>query len=173
MNAVATARWTQPKPGQPHLHSVGGREEPQALDLCALAEQAVTLLRDDGWVRDGEVQLELPCEPVLTHASREKLELLLIHLIGQAAQAPKATRALSVRVTVEPQDIFGDYGPTVRVRHLKDGPRVQGLAPDSLGVARTLVESLGGQLSVRSRGPLGTTISVELRDVDASHAPSW
>jgi len=173
MSAVATARWSHPTPGHPHLHAVGGGDEPQSLDLCVLTEQAVTLLRNDGWVREGEVQLELPCEPVLTHASREKLELLLVHLIGQAAQAPKSTRALSVRVTVEPQDIFGDYGPTLRVRHLEDSQTVMERAPEGLGVARALVESLGGQLSVRSRGPMGTTISVELKDADAAHAPSW
>jgi hypothetical protein len=172
MSAVATANWLYPTPGHSPLHAVGG-DEPQALDLCALAEQAVTLLRNDGWVRDGEVQLELPCEPVLTSASREKLELLLVHLIGQAAQAPKSTRALSIRVTVEPQDIFGDYGPTLRVRHLEDSQPVRERVSQALGVARVLVESLGGQLSVRSRGPMGTTISVELRDVDAAHAPSW
>ena len=173
MSAVATASWTQPTQRHPRLHAVGGREESQPLDLCTLAEQAVALLRKDGWVRDGEVQLELPCEPVLTRASREKLELLLVHLIGQAAQAPKSTRALSVRVTVEPQDIFGDYGPTFRVRHMEENQPVQLRAPDGLGVARALAESLGGQLSVRSRGPLGTTISVELQDADTAHIPSW
>jgi C4-dicarboxylate-specific signal transduction histidine kinase len=163
----------QPPQGQPRLHAVEGGEEPQSLDLCALTEQALSLLRKDGWVRDGEVQLELPHEPVLTRAIRGTLELLLVHLIGQAAQAPKSTRALSVRVTVEPQDIFGDYGPTLRVRHLEDSQPVQVRAPDGLGVARVLAESLGGQLSVRNRGPMGTTISVELQDADDAHATSW
>jgi C4-dicarboxylate-specific signal transduction histidine kinase len=129
------------------------------------------VLQTTGHVKDSEVQMELPHEPVFAWLSRRRLEQVLFHLITHAvsAQRGEGAPARAVRLTVEPQDDFGDYGPTFRVRYAERARAEQQTpaedAPEAdLAVARELLESLGGRLTAKSHGLTGRTLSVELPD---------
>jgi C4-dicarboxylate-specific signal transduction histidine kinase len=145
-----------------HLHGARTLDgtDVQHLDLCALARHAVALLHATGHMAHSEVRLELPDEPVFARVSRWRLEQVLFHLVTHAVEAQRgeepAVRA--VRLTVEPQDDFGDEGPTFRVRYLARTPSKR----TSLNVAGELVEALGGSLTTGHHGRTGTTLTVEL-----------
>jgi signal transduction histidine kinase len=189
MSAVAMAVW--PKQlmamsgeGRGHLSPVGALDgtDVQYVDLCALARHAVALLHATGHVESTEVRLELPDEPVFARVSRRRLEQVMLHLIASAVGAHRgegaSTRA--VRLTVEPQDDFGDYGPTFRLRYLaKDAVRQEprdeasrDTAAEGLTVARELVELVGGSLAVKSHGLTGSTLTVSVELPDQGTA-SW
>lgn len=132
----------------------------QHLDLCALARQAVALLHATGHVEHSEVRLELPEEPVFARVSRRRLEQVLFHLVTHAVEAQRGeeSTARTTRLTVEPQDELGDYGPTFHVRYT---PR--GLSDRAgLKVAGELVVALGGSLKERRHGLTGIIATVEL-----------
>ncbi|WP_257459730.1 sensor histidine kinase [Archangium lipolyticum] len=158
-----------------HLSAAGALNgtDVQHLDVCALTRHAVALLQATGHVETREVQLELPEEPVFARVSRQRLEQVLLHLIADAVDARRsgADNARAVRLTVEPQDDFGDYGPTFRVHYPArelPGPEATALAREApqagLKMARELVETLGGCFRVRSVGLTSTTVTVELPD---------
>lgn len=178
MSAVAMACWPQQmrampgeNPGLPSTSGAADGTDEQHLDLCALAKHAVALLHATGHLETSEVQVELPEEPVFARVSRRRLEQVLLHLITDAVEARRAagTALRPVRVRVEPQDDFGDYGPSLHVRYAAAETPEPGGTPEAapqagLVSARELVESLGGLFTVRSRGLTGTTLSVELPD---------
>jgi C4-dicarboxylate-specific signal transduction histidine kinase len=132
----------------------------QHLDLGALARHAVALLHATGHMAPAEVRLELPDEPVFARVSRWRLEQVLFHLVTHAVEAQRGEgpTASAVRLMVEPQDDFGDNGPTFRVRYLARGPSKR----TSLEVAGELVAALGGNLTKGHHGRTGTTLTVEL-----------
>jgi C4-dicarboxylate-specific signal transduction histidine kinase len=167
MSALAMASWPRTmvmNESRSHLSVAGPLDgtDVQSVDLCALAKHAVTVLQTTGHVKDAEVQVELPHEPVFAWLSRRSLEQVLFHLITHAVNAQRGEGASvrAVRLTVEPQDDFGDYGPTIRVRYTA----AEGAPETDLAVARELLESLGGRLTARSHGQTGRTLSVELPD---------
>ena len=161
--------------GRGRLASVNAREggDEQHLDLCTLAREAVSLLRTTGHVEPTEVQLELPDEPVFARVNPWRMAQVLFHLIADAVGARRGVQSTSstraVRLSVEPQDDFGDYGPTFRVRYAERARAEQETAAEGsretdLAVARELLESLGGRLTAKSHGLTGRTLSVELPD---------
>ncbi|MFY0570534.1 sensor histidine kinase [Archangium lansingense] len=171
MSAVAMACWPRQTTvtsdeGRDHLSAVSSLDgaDVQNLDLCALARHALALLHATGHVESTEVGLELPDEPVFARVSRRRMEQVMLHLLTDAVQERRSmgATARAVRLVVEPQDDFGDYGPTLQVRYAARG----GEPLPGLTAARELVESLGGQLAVKTHGLTGTTvtISVELED---------
>jgi signal transduction histidine kinase len=180
MSAVVMANWprlTAMSGGsQHHQLARSAQGDVQRLDLCALAQHAVALLRARGYWLEHEVRLELPTEPVFAWVSQRRMEQVLHHLLVHALDESQGEGAVarSTRLTVEPPDDFGDHGPTFRVRYL--GKRVserreaggeelaRGTPRTGLSQARELVESMGGQLTVRGRGLTGATVSVELPD---------
>jgi hypothetical protein len=125
-------------------------------------------------VEDREVQLELPEEPVFARASRQRLEQVLLHLIADAVDARRSggrDTGRAVRLTVDPQDDFGDYGPTFHVHYpARELPASEAtlLAREAPQVgrkmARELVESLGARFRVKSVGLTSTLVTVELPD---------
>ena len=187
MSAVAMARWPQQllvtrDEVHGHLTAVGGREglDEQRLDLCALARHSLSLLCTTGHVLASEVELALPEEPVWVRTNPRCMEQVLLHLIVDAVSTrrgvPVPCRA--VRLGVEPQDDFGDYGPTIRMRYTAAGPSAQeardvaSSAPVGLTVARELVEAQGGHVAVRRQGLSGSTVTVTVELPDAGTA-SW
>ncbi|QRK04055.1 HAMP domain-containing histidine kinase [Archangium violaceum] len=189
MSAVAMAR--RPKQmlvmsgeSRSHLTAVSTRVEEvdsQYLDLCALARHAVALLHATGHVEATEVQLELPDEPVFARVSRRRTEQVMLHLLTDAVGAHRGegAPARAVRLGVEPQDDFGDYGPSFHLRYAarelveQEPDRRAGSArAESLTVARELVETLGGHLAVRNHGLTGTTVTVTVELPDQGTA-SW
>jgi signal transduction histidine kinase len=168
--------------GRSHLTAVGAMDgtDVQNLDLCALAQHALALLHATGHVECTEVRLELPDEPVFTRVSRRRMEQVMLHLITDAVAARRSagTTARAVRLSVEPQDEFGDRGPTFQVRYaarelVQQEPRgtPEGAPQAGLLAAHELVEALGGHFTVRS-GLTGTTVTVTLELEDLGTA-SW
>ncbi|ATB42487.1 hypothetical protein CYFUS_007965 [Cystobacter fuscus] len=166
--------------GRGRLASMNAREDgdEQHLDLCTLAREAVSLLRTAGHVEPTEVQLELPDEPVFARVNPWRMAQVLLHLIADAVGARRgaqsATRA--VRLSVEPQDDFGDYGPTIQMRYMGRGgparPSHEASGPEGLEAARELVEAQGGHLAVQHHGNTGTTVTVTVELPDQGTA-SW
>jgi signal transduction histidine kinase len=185
MSAVAMACWPQQMlvtsgEGRGRLAAVGALEggDVQHLDLCSLAREAVSLLHTTGHVEPTEVQLELPSEPVFARVNPRRMEQVMLHLIADAVsmrrEEASATRA--VRLSVEPQDDFGDYGPTIQMRYMGRGGVAQHprdtSSPVGLTVARELVEAQGGHFAVRHHGNTGTTVTVTVELPDQGTA-SW
>lgn len=178
MSAVAMANWPQFSAmsggSLSHLPPLGTLDgtDVQQLDLCALAQHAVALMHATGHVKATEVQLELPEEPVLARVNRRRVEQVLFHLLVHALEASpgEGATARAARLTVEPSDDFGDYGPTFRVRYSgrsaveQTAEDARGTPRRGLSVARKLVEAMGGLLTVRGRGLTGALVTVELPD---------
>ncbi|PTL78480.1 HAMP domain-containing histidine kinase [Vitiosangium sp. GDMCC 1.1324] len=176
MSAVATA--CKPKQAQVtsegrHLTAVGSLDgtDVQYLDLGALARHAVALLQATGHVEATEVQLELPDEPVFARVSRRRMEQVMLHLLADAVSACRSegATARAVRLRVEPQDDFGDYGPTFQLRYASAS---ESLLSEGLTAARELVETLGGSFTVKDHGLKGTTVTVSVELPDQGTA-SW
>ncbi|WNG45043.1 sensor histidine kinase [Archangium minus] len=189
MSAVAMAR--RPKQmlvtngeSRSRLTAVSTRmddADSQYLDLCALARHAVALLHATGHVEATEIQLELPDEPVFARVSRRRTEQVMLHLLTDAVGAHRSEGASlrAVRLGVEPQDDFGDYGPSFHLRYAardtveqEPGKLTGSARAESLTVARELVETLGGHLAVRNHGQTGTTVTVTVELPDQGTA-SW
>ena len=188
MSAVAMAWWPQQMLGtnaeaRGHLASaeaLDGTDE-QHLDLCALARHAVSLLHTTGHVEPAEVQLELPDEPVFARVSARRMEQVMLHLLVDAVWMRRgaADNARAVRLSVEPQDDFGDYGPTIQMRFAARGlgpaQARDTVAPSprsGLSLARELVEAQGGHLAVKHHGHTGSTVVVTVALPDQGTA-SW
>lgn len=177
MSAVAMACWPRQMAvtggeGRGHLSAVGVLDgtDVQNLDLCALARHALALLHATGHVEPGEVGLELPDEPVFARVSRRRMEQVMLHLLTDAVMAHRnaGMPARTVRLAVEPQDDFGDYGPRFQVRYAARESTPQ----TGLTAARELVETLGGTLAVKTHGLTGTTVTVSVELEDQGTA-SW
>lgn len=164
--------------GRGHLSPVGALDgtDVQRVDLCALARHAVALLHATGHVAPTEVQLELPDEPVFARVSQRRMEQVMLHLMASAVEARRSgeASARAVRLMVEPQDDFGDYGPTFRLRYVAGTPseEVRSASEEGLAVARELVELLGGTFAVKSHGLTGSTVTVSVELPDQGTA-SW
>jgi signal transduction histidine kinase len=165
-----------------HLVALGqpSPKDIQRLDLSELARTVVERLRDEGRLGTVDVRFHLPEEPVRQTVNRRQLDAVLVQLLTNAADSLEQVtdRARVIRVIVEPADDFGDFGPRLLVQDTGIGifpdelqvifePYYTTKAPErgaglGLTVARTLVESMGGELTVRSRVNLGSTFTVEL-----------
>ena len=186
MSAVAMARWPQQMlvtedEVHGHLKAAGALEgaDAQRLDLCALARHALALLCTTGHVQASEVELALPDEPVWARVSPRRMEQVMLHLIVDAVVTRRGvqTPCRAVRLGVEPQDDFGDYGPTIRMRYAagagaQEAREGTGGAPVGLPVARELVEAQGGHVAVKRQGLTGSTMLVTVELPDAGTA-SW
>lgn len=179
MSAVALAYWPQAKKKAsrvmcpPEALSLLEPAEAREVDVGEVMRQVVSQMEVAGLLRGAEVLLELPGEPPQAMAVRWKLEKLAFNLLANAAEsaASAAEGQRSIRVLVEPADALGEHGPTLHVRD--SGPvltesELRNLSSSEgcgvrghLAAARTLVEELGGDMEVQSRGA-GTTVVVEL-----------
>ena len=185
MSAVAMAWWPQQMlgtngegRGRLAVADVVEGADAQRLDLCALARHAVSILHTTGHVEPAAVQLELPDEPVFARVSARHMEQVMLHLLVDAVGSGRAAEERAVRLSVEPQDDFGDYGPTIQMRYAArtaptppprepaSGPRI------GLSVARELVEAQGGHLAVKQYGHTGSTVIVTVELPDQGTA-SW
>lgn len=178
MSAVAMARWPRQllvarDEVHGHLMAAGTLEgaDAQRLDLCALARHALALLCTTGHVATHEVELALPEEPVWVRVNARCMEQVMLHLIVDAVVTRRGVPVpgRAVRLGVEPQDDFGDYGPLIQLRYGAAGERALS-APEGLTVARELVEAQGGQLAIKRQGLTGVTVTVELPDTGTA---SW
>ena len=187
MSAVAMACWPQQMrvtsdeaPGRLGASSTREGGDVQRLDLCALARHALSLLCTTGHVQASEVELQLPHEPIWARVSLGRMEQVLLHLIADAVVTRRAAEsgARAVRLRVEPQDDFGDCGPSIHMLYTA----TSGVTPEpraasegmqvGLTVARELVEAQGGQVAVKRRGSAGGLMTVVVKLPDEGTA-SW
>ena len=175
------ARWPQQMlvtggEGRGRLTAVEALEDGggERMDLCALARETVSLLSAIGHVEPSEVQLQLPAGPVFARVHPHSMEQVMLHLLSDAVSLRRAVEqpARAVRLSVEPQDDFGDYGPSIQMRYVGRAAAAPDTGPQGLSVARELVEAQGGQLAVKHHGHTGTTITVTVGPPDAGSA-SW
>jgi signal transduction histidine kinase len=171
-----------------HLVALGqpSPKDVQRVDLRVLARSVAERVREEGRLGHVELRYHLPNEPVLLTINRRQLDAVLTQLLANAADALEqvSDRARIVRVIVEQADDFGDWGPRILIQDTGVGvfpdelqavfaPYYTTKPPEKgaglgLTVARTLVESMGGELTVRSRVNLGSTFTVELPEPQVS-----
>lgn len=171
-----------------HLVALGqpSPKDVQRTDLRVLARSVAERVREEGRLGHVELRFHLPNEPVLLTINRRQLDAVLTQLLANAADALEqvSDRARIVRVIVEQADDFGDWGPRILIQDTGVGvfpdelqavfaPYYTTKPPEKgaglgLTVARTLVESMGGELTVRSRVNLGSTFTVELPEPQVS-----
>ncbi|MBZ4410147.1 hybrid sensor histidine kinase/response regulator [Myxococcus sp. XM-1-1-1] len=171
-----------------HLLSLGptNPKDIQRFDLRELVPAVVERLRDNGRLLTAEVTVVLPEDPIAVVFNRRQLEQVLVELLANAAEAVECVmdRPRRIHVGVEMPDMFGDFGPRLFVKDTGIGifedelqavfePYYTTKPPDKgaglgLTVARALVESMGGKLTVQSRVNLGSTFTVELPEQTSS-----
>ncbi len=152
-----------------------GPEHARALDLSRVIEDIVGMLQGAGKLRGIEIVPVLPEAPVLVTVNKARIEQILVNLVLNAAQAigddtGKIMIAIHLdaerkRVVVE----ISDTGPGIDANVL---PRIFEpfftTKPDAVGtglglpVAREIVESYGGTLTVASTPAIGTTFTFDL-----------
>ncbi|MCY1001646.1 hybrid sensor histidine kinase/response regulator [Myxococcus sp. MISCRS1] len=171
-----------------HLLSLGptNPKDIQRFDLRELVPAVVERLRDNGRLLTAEVTVVLPEDPIAVVFNRRQLEQVLVELLANAAEAVECVmdRPRRIHVGVEMPDMFGDFGPRLFVKDTGIGifedelqavfePYYTTKPPEKgaglgLTVARALVESMGGKLTVQSRVNLGSTFTVELPEQTSS-----
>ncbi|WP_141593684.1 MULTISPECIES: sensor histidine kinase [unclassified Myxococcus] len=171
-----------------HLLSLGttNPKDIQRFDLRDLVPAVVERMRDAGRLGTAEVKVQLPDEAIAVVFNRRQLEQVLVELLANAVDAVEdvTDRPRRIHVGVELPDIFGDFGPRLYVKDTGIGifedelqavfePYYTTKAPEKgaglgLTVARTLVEAMGGAVTVHSRVNLGSTFTVELPEQTSS-----
>ncbi|XXF75710.1 sensor histidine kinase [Myxococcaceae bacterium GXIMD 01537] len=165
--------------GEAHAQPGPGSRDVRNLDVGGVAEHVVEVLRATQGLGGAQVHLELPEEPLHAVVSHRRLEQVLLLLLASAAEQGQGVNDLApeIRVRVEEPDLLGEQNPTFHVqgsawRLEEDAMSAIFSGRGSLGGpwrrlarARQLVESMGGQLSVTSRGARGLTVTVALPGV--------
>ncbi|WP_426757236.1 hybrid sensor histidine kinase/response regulator [Myxococcus sp. Y35] len=171
-----------------HLLSLGptNPKDIQRFDLRELVPAVVERMRAAGRLGTAEMTVLLPNEPIAVVFNRRQLEQVLTELLANAVDAVEDVmdRPRRIITGVELPDIFGDFGPLLFVEDTGIGifedeqqavfePYYTTKAPEKgaglgLTVARTLVEAMGGTLTVRSRVNQGSTFTVELPEQTSS-----
>ncbi|RKH49803.1 response regulator [Corallococcus sp. AB049A] len=171
-----------------HLLSLGpsGPQDIQRFDLREVVPEVVSRLRAAGRLGRADVRAVLPEDPIAVVFNRRQVEQVVAELVCNAVDAVEDVkdRPRVVQVGVELPDMFGEFGPQLFVKDTGIGifedelqaifsPYYTTKAPEKsvglgLTVARTLVESMGGKLTVKSRVNLGSTFTVELPEQTSS-----
>lgn len=151
-----------------------GPDRVEPLDLRAVVQDVVAMLRWAGKLRGVEIALELGDAPVTVTVNRTRIEQILVNLVGNAVDAVEGTGTVAIRIRPdrEQKRVFcsvQDSGPGISPANLerifqpffttKPEGRGTGLG---LPVAREIVESYGGKLTVETTVGHGTTFSFDL-----------
>ncbi len=159
----------------------GGAEypvQPEEVDLPRLAQRATEMLRPAFLLREQQLRLELPADPVYAVTDPGLLEQVVLNLLSNANRhAPHqgeitlaVARPAEGRVRIEVRDNGPGIGahdrerifePYYRVRR-NGGPDVPGSGL-GLAVARRMVDALGGRIWVDGREGGGACFCIEVR----------
>jgi signal transduction histidine kinase len=152
-----------------------GSDQIEPIDLDALVSDMVAMLQRAGKLRHVKVVTNLANGPATAHVNRIKIEQILVNLIGNAVDAignDAGTITIDVRpsgdgrrVICEVRDTGGGIAPEVLDKIFqpffttKPEDKGTGLG---LPVAREIVKSYGGNLTVDSKLGAGTTFRFDL-----------
>jgi histidine kinase len=144
-------------------------------DLRALAQRAVSKLQPQWQMQDIRVQVEGPENQVLAYADPDRVDQILLNLLGNALANTPDGGEIWVRLgedgrfaRVEVQDngagIPAEQLPLLFERFFRaDRSRSSGGSGIGLTISRHLVWAMGGELSAHSEGPgSGSTFSFTL-----------
>ena len=160
---------------------------PEPFEVSSLVEGVATAVRDAALAKGLDLRVELPPEPVFVVADGSRIDQVLTNLVVNSV---RYTHLGDVRLTLHPYDTaaqrlrftVSDTGPGIPPAMLpsllEPDKLVSSTARKGLGsgiglaVVRTLVDHLGGTISVSSQENVGTTFELqfpaELIDPDAS-----
>jgi len=163
-----------------HLMDLGrpGKTQVERLDLRELVSGTLAMLRTAGVIRHVKVSSSAPESPLWVEVSRTRVEQVLLNLVGNAADAvePVRDRPAEVRVRLfqDEREAFAcccveDTGVGIPEDTLasifepwfttKPAGRGTGLG---LPVVRTILQELGGDLSVESQVGKGSAFTFRL-----------
>ena len=149
-----------------------GIEAPRAVDLCAIAREAVDAQGPTAAARQVRLELTRPDGAALVRGDAVWLRRALENLLGNAVQhSPQGTR-VQVQIAAGPQDVTAtvrDEGagvdPAIRDRLFerftttRHGEGGTGLG---LAIVRAVAELHGGQATLRESGPQGSVFALSL-----------
>ncbi len=149
-----------------------GPDRVQPLDLNTVVRDVVAMLRGAGKLHRVECQTELSSEPITVTVNRTRIEQILVNLIVNAADAiDNSDGTITVAVHADGDRVaceVRDTGPGIPRDELEKifqpffttkGDLGTGLG---LPVAREIVQSYGGALTVTSESGKGTTFRFDL-----------
>jgi C4-dicarboxylate-specific signal transduction histidine kinase len=165
------------------VRDLAGRTKPQAepMDLAALVDETLTLLRRDVQERGIEVQrLSAPDIPLVS-GDRVQIQQVLMNLILNAAQAMEqngtTTRELTIEiarrdgmVSVSVRDHGGGIADLARIFEPFVTTKSQGLGM-GLAICRSIVEGHGGRIWATNVED-GAEVAFSLPDVEAVGLPA-
>jgi signal transduction histidine kinase/ActR/RegA family two-component response regulator len=152
---------------------------PEPFEAAALVEGVAIAARDAAHQKGLALQVDLPSDPVFVVADGSRIDQVLTNLVVNSV---RYTESGEVRLTLHPFDqatsqlhfTVADTGPGIPRDLLPSllepdklvapaaAPRKGEGSGIGLAVVRTLVDHLGGTISVNSREGLGTTFDVRI-----------
>jgi PAS domain S-box-containing protein len=150
---------------------------PQDVDLVALVERALEMVRPEADRFQHSLTLHAPATALFTKADADRLLQLLSNLLTNAVRFTPRGGSISVRVEskaaeielavqdngrgIAPEDLQGIFGMFVQGKDAIN--RVGGGLGVGLALARRIAELHGGTIEARSGGPgMGSTFTVRL-----------
>ena len=148
-----------------------------------LLEEAVAALEPDGRSNDHRFVVDVPDEALAAEADREKLRLVLTHLLDNAVRySPDGgtvtiaarPRGEAVEISVADEGVgipLGEQERIFRKFYRGEGGGARASAGGTglgLFIARGLVTAMGGRIWVSSSEGAGSRFSLELRRAEAS-----
>jgi len=148
----------------------------ETLDLRAVVRETLDLLRMTGATKYVSASATLPPTALMVCANRERLEQIIVNLVGNAVdaldEAKPACKELRVTLRADAERVAcavtdNGSGMTPEVKEKLFQMYFTTKAPGKgsglgLSVVRNIVESFGGSLSVESEVGEGTTVCFEL-----------
>ena len=150
---------------------------PEPFEACSLVEGVALAARDSAHEKGLTLDLQLPQDAVFVVADGSRIDQVLTNLVVNSI---RYTDHGSVSVTLHPYDrpagrlrfTISDTGPGIRADRLPTlfQPETPGTTTDrkgegsgiGLAVVRTLLEHLGGSVSVRSEVGVGTRFDLDI-----------
>jgi signal transduction histidine kinase len=151
------------------------------VDLSAVIDDAVNLVREQLQEKRILLRLDLPRQLPELHTDRDALQQIIFHLLQNADAATPAEGEITLRAFVEEEAELGEFVlvqvsdsgggipeedlPRVFSRiYRAQNPIIEGVGDTGVGltIAETLTQALGGRIWVESEEGLGARFSILL-----------